>query len=95
MFEAARVVRVGVDMHGDILPNSLQAFATDPQHFSLQLPNEAGAAGDRTGSTQLNQSQSARGRHLRRVAAYLADERRSTCRTIKANRKPKRPLRRT
>jgi len=38
-------------MHGDILPNPLQAFATDPQHFSPQLPNEAGAAGDRTGST--------------------------------------------
>ena len=46
-------------------------------------------------STQLNQSQSAQGRHLGRVAAYLADERRSTCRIIKANRKPKRPLRRT
>jgi len=39
-----------LDMHGDILPNPLQAFATDPQHFSPQLPNEAGAAGDRTGS---------------------------------------------
>jgi len=38
-----------LDMHRDIPPNPLQAF--DPQHLSPQLPNEAGAAGDRTDST--------------------------------------------
>jgi len=36
-----------LDMHRDIPPNPLQAF--DPQHLSPQLPNEAGAVGDRTG----------------------------------------------